>query len=366
MAHWYYLHNGNQVGPVGDEDLVTFVQNGEIKLDDLVWCEDLPEWVPASEVVEIESPGEAKAQPAIWFYLVDNQQQGPVAFDQLAGFVATGQLNPETLVWSEGLDDWVEANRLEGIDAPGSAPASAPAPSPAPAVPMAVPLEQSAPAGTAGKPKTIRTGGKKPKTLVRKSSVRKSNARKPVSSASPGPAPAAAQPAPPQGRPVKRTSSKLAVGLLAGGFGCMLLGFALSFGAWMSGEAALGLAGMLVCVCSYAVLFGGIVMFYIALYRAWSVLPPGHGRTTPGKAVGFMFIPLFNLYWIFVALPGLADDWNRYVSQHAPGAPTMKHGLFLALPIMCFIPCVSLFAIFLLIPTVSQLCRGINHFARAS
>ena len=35
----------------------------------------------------------------------------------------------------------------------------------------------------------------------------------------------------------------------------------------------------------------------------------GYARTTPGLAVGLMFIPVFNIYWQFVALKGLAEDF---------------------------------------------------------
>ena len=39
----------------------------------------------------------------------------------------------------------------------------------------------------------------------------------------------------------------------------------------------------------------------IFLFRCWDLVPPERAATTPGKAVGFLFIPLFSLYWNFVA-----------------------------------------------------------------
>jgi hypothetical protein len=62
--------------------------------------------------------------------------------------------------------------------------------------------------------------------------------------------------------------------------------------------------------------FLGIAMLIVGLVwlgMSWSSVPPGYrttraGRTmSPGSAVGFMFIPCFNLYWIFVANLGLCD-----------------------------------------------------------
>lgn len=57
------------------------------------------------------------------------------------------------------------------------------------------------------------------------------------------------------------------------------------------------------------------VFWCILLYRQWLLLQ-GHGaRTTPARAVGFGFIPLFGFYWWFVAYAGLATDTNRHI-QH--------------------------------------------------
>jgi hypothetical protein len=67
-------------------------------------------------------------------------------------------------------------------------------------------------------------------------------------------------------------------------------------------------------------LLGGLIGLYafivlaIFVYKMWTVVPSSAARTTPGKAVGFLFIPIFNLYWMFVALWGWAKDWNAYAA----------------------------------------------------
>lgn len=73
----------------------------------------------------------------------------------------------------------------------------------------------------------------------------------------------------------------------------------------------------------------GLVILYILLYRAWQVIQDGNARTTPGKAVGFSFIPLFNYYWVFVAWRGFAQDYNRYIERYAINVPKLNDGLFL-------------------------------------
>jgi len=41
--------------------------------------------------------------------------------------------------------------------------------------------------------------------------------------------------------------------------------------------------------------------WFLLLYRIWDLIPPREAATTPGKAVGFQFIPFFNIYWNFIA-----------------------------------------------------------------
>ncbi len=69
------------------------------------------------------------------------------------------------------------------------------------------------------------------------------------------------------------------------------------------------------------------VFWFILLYRHWSLLQ-GHGaRTTPSKAVGYGFIPIFWFYWWFVAYAGLATDNNRYLRQLGITSRRMSYGL---------------------------------------
>jgi hypothetical protein len=58
------------------------------------------------------------------------------------------------------------------------------------------------------------------------------------------------------------------------------------------------------------------VLGIILLYKYWQIDQDGYSKTTPGKAVGFLFIPLFNIYWAFIAYGGLAGDQNRFITQN--------------------------------------------------
>lgn len=76
-------------------------------------------------------------------------------------------------------------------------------------------------------------------------------------------------------------------------------------------------------------LYIGIV-WLVLIYKLWSLIQDGFASTSPGRAVGFMFIPLFNLYWLFRAVWGFARDFNSYVRRYSLSVPLLSEGLFLA------------------------------------
>ena len=81
------------------------------------------------------------------------------------------------------------------------------------------------------------------------------------------------------------------------------------------------------------------VFWCILLYRHWSLLQ-GHGaRITPGKAVGFGFIPFYCFYWWFVAYAGLATDTNRYLTECGIGQTRMSFGLAVADSVLSILAC---------------------------
>lgn len=66
-----------------------------------------------------------------------------------------------------------------------------------------------------------------------------------------------------------------------------------------------------------------LVLWALLHHACWKALPPELRATTPGKAVGFMFIPLFNLYWVFVSYPKLAEGIIRW--QKREGIPPVEN-----------------------------------------
>jgi len=73
---------------------------------------------------------------------------------------------------------------------------------------------------------------------------------------------------------------------------------------------------MMMFYIGYIGTIGGAVFGCMLLYQLWKLIPRDIARTTPGKAVGFSFIPLYHFYWIFVAYKGLGEDMNKTLLRH--------------------------------------------------
>jgi hypothetical protein len=73
--------------------------------------------------------------------------------------------------------------------------------------------------------------------------------------------------------------------------------------------------------------------------------------------VGFLFIPFFNLYWIFQAYWGFAKDYNLFLARYQLNTGKLSEGLFLAIAIVQvagIIPALNYVA-----PIVSAVLQGL-------
>lgn len=63
---WFYTSSGRRLGPVSSEELWHQAEVGQLQPTDLVWCERLPQWVPARSVDGLlpESRGNVATLPA--------------------------------------------------------------------------------------------------------------------------------------------------------------------------------------------------------------------------------------------------------------------------------------------------------------
>jgi serine/threonine protein kinase len=129
-----------------------------------------------------------------------------------------------------------------------------------------------------------------------------------------------------------RISKGFFVGSLAASVG---VGFLCTFLAYSDPRDSSGMGLVALLAMGY-----WFVVFHILFYRMWKAIQDGHARTTPGAAVGLLFVPFFGLYWIFQATCGFARDYNAYLDRHAIRAEKLPEGLFIAFAVitLCLFP----------------------------
>ena len=79
-----------------------------------------------------------------WFYELDGFRRGPVASGELKKIADSGAVSPETLIWRDGLEEWVKAGAVRGLFATTS-PTAVRSQLAAPAQSTATPAAQPAP-----------------------------------------------------------------------------------------------------------------------------------------------------------------------------------------------------------------------------
>lgn len=59
MRQWYYYLGGNSSGPIPEDQLVRFLASGNLPPDSLVWTEGMAEWLPAGQIPELQAQSAA-------------------------------------------------------------------------------------------------------------------------------------------------------------------------------------------------------------------------------------------------------------------------------------------------------------------
>jgi len=59
-----------------------------------------------------------------------------------------------------------------------------------------------------------------------------------------------------------------------------------------------------------------VILFLRILYLAWQVIGDRLTRPTAGYAVGFLLVPLFNIYWQFKAFASYPTQFTLFTKRH--------------------------------------------------
>lgn len=276
-----------------------------------------------------------------WHFLEAGEQRGPVAGTELKGRFERGELDRSTThVWSEGMADWRLASDL---------PLFAAAPAAAGGAGLAAPPAMARP-GFGGGPNdgTSGFGG-----------FDSSETRNPIGHEV-------------EVKPVSFLKILMFVAVVPFGLWIALFVVLAAMSTAQVDPGTLGAVMVTAFLGVFSVFVYGAILFWTAIYRAWNLLR-GSGRTTAGLAVGLSFIPLFNLYWMFVVYSGWAKDFNAF--RRATGRTDIDEapeGLFLAMPILTVCTIIPLagylagLANLIVFPMcIWHMCKAVNAFADA-
>jgi len=91
-----------------------------------------------------------------------------------------------------------------------------------------------------------------------------------------------------------------------------------------------------------------------------------HNDPSPGKAIGFLFIPFFNLYWVFFTYHRLCVRINEQLAK-AGLAGEVPTGLAIAMCIIMVIPYVGMLSFLFIAPVFAGIVQSkVNALAQAA
>ncbi len=64
-------------------------------------------------------------------------------------------------------------------------------------------------------------------------------------------------------------------------------------------------------------------------YKMWAAIGDNQASVSPAKAVGLLFIPVFNIYWALYMLMGFAEDYNAFIQRRSVKTKDLPLTLFL-------------------------------------
>jgi predicted Zn finger-like uncharacterized protein len=125
-----------------------------------------------------------------------------------------------------------------------------------------------------------------------------------------------------------------------------------------------------------------VVIELMLFYRMWAAIQDGQATISPAKAIGFLFIPVFNIYWALCMVTGFVEDYNAFIRHRSVKTKDLSFVLFLIYAFMFILaamavttPMICVFALlglinraFISYPVFSwsllafALAAGVGHF----
>ena len=108
---------------------------------------------------------------------------------------------------------------------------------------------------------------------------------------------------------------------------------------------------------------------FVLLAKMWGSIQDEWNDVTPIKAIAFLFIPFFNLYWIFRVWAGYATEYNNYALRHDLQIAPLEGTVFIMYPIFAFLGGLLILPTivlpFLMFPMIGKVCDAVNGLSTA-
>jgi len=99
-----------------------------------------------------------------------------------------------------------------------------------------------------------------------------------------------------------------------------------------------------------------VLVELMLFYKMWAAIADEQASITPAKAVAFLFVPVFNIYWTLCMLTGFVEDYNALIYRRSIKAKDLSFVLlliyaftFILAAMVVVIPMVCVFAFIRLI-----------------
>ncbi len=116
----------------------------------------------------------------------------------------------------------------------------------------------------------------------------------------------------------------------------------------------LGIFGIIIFIFSIIQL---VIIFtvvpFVTIYKNWDAIQDNESKVSVGKAIGFLFIPFFSLYWIFKVWGGFQKEHNDFADRNNLAVPKLSSNTFWIFPACnILLPIIQIFLLILFYVTM--------------
>jgi len=108
---------------------------------------------------------------------------------------------------------------------------------------------------------------------------------------------------------------------------------------------------------------------FAVLAKMWSAIQDGANTITTGKAIGFLFIPVFNLFWIFKAWGSYPYEYNEFAARNQLEVPMLTSRAFTAFPLLLLLSSIflipSVFVPVTFVVLIARVSDAVNNLVLA-